>query len=101
MDLLAETACLREESRRVSEKFREVAAAFVEIELDLAITFYKIALCSGDIGRSRRNLTYASRALTSAKRFSRHIGDAGLPHRRIAEKFDEAAAAFAQIEGGR
>ncbi|HEU5410116.1 MAG TPA: hypothetical protein VFU57_03780 [Candidatus Acidoferrales bacterium] len=70
MDPLVKNMAELEQLRQVlEEKQKLVRAEFVQVELDLAITFCQIALSSGDEQKIERNEAHAAEAHESAMHF--------------------------------
>lgn len=73
---------------REHQLLRECADAlrfeFIVLELKLGITFCEVAACTRDADRSRRNITLAEDACSSAKHFFGAYSD-GYPMRRTLE----------------
>ena len=84
--------------RQLLEKRQKlVRAEFVEVELDLAITFCQIALSSGNEEKAERNEGHAEEAYQSAMRF---LGksDGGEPlKKQIAEKLDRLRSLLSEL----
>lgn len=60
---------LGQQARILEERQKLARAEFIEVELDLAITFSQIALSSGDREKIERNQGHAQEAHDSALRF--------------------------------
>lgn len=60
---------LERQRQLLEEQQKLIRAEFVEVELDLAITFCQIALSSGDTEKMERNEGHAEEAYESAMRF--------------------------------
>lgn len=60
---------LEERREKLEKRQRLLRAEFVEIELDLAITFCQIALSAGDLEKLERNEGHAGQAYESALHF--------------------------------
>lgn len=63
------TVGLNLERQRLEERQKLLRAEFVEVELDLAVTFCQIALSSGESEKMERNKAHAEEAFESAMRF--------------------------------
>lgn len=62
---------LEQQARVLAERQKQVRAEFIQVELDLGITFGQIALSSGDREKIERNEAHAQEAHESALRFWR------------------------------
>ena len=89
---------VRIESRLLQQENEDISAEFIQIELDLAITFCETALRS-DGARSQRNLRNARAAYSSAQKFAKRIGNRGTAYQAtLDEKVEHLAGLFNQIE---
>ena len=60
---------LEQQRRALEERQKIVRVEFVEVELDLAVTFCQIALSSGESEKIERNKAHAEEAFESAMHF--------------------------------
>jgi len=74
-------------ARDLQRTFDETRAQFILSELDLAITFCRIALSTQDPERARRNCGNAAKASEAAAHYLERARMTATERQRIAEKF--------------
>lgn len=87
------------QTQRLYLQNQQICWEFVEIELDLAITFCQMTLAADTRGKAHRSMENARRAYISARTFARRIKKNGKPCQdRVDEKIQRLTALFAEIE---
>jgi hypothetical protein len=82
------TLKLEQQRRALEERQKSVRTEFIQVELELAITFCQIALCSGDREKIERNQAHAREAHESALRFLSTIAPAEPIKKEIERKLE-------------
>ena len=92
MDVIRQTELLRRQNQQLS-------AEFVEIELDLGITFCEMALSADSTAKIQRNMDHAHRAYGAAREFARRIEkDGKIYPPRIDKKLKQLATLLLKTE---
>jgi hypothetical protein len=92
MSVIRQTELLRRQNQ-------ELSAEFIEIELDLGITFCEIALSADRKSKIQRNMDQARRAYESARKFAGRIKRNGeIVHARIDKKLKRLATLLVKSE---
>ncbi len=82
----ASASNLDRQRETLEEKQRFVKAEFVEVELDLAVTFCQIALSTGNLEKLERNEGHAEQAYQSALHFLNTVEAPEALKKRIQDK---------------
>lgn len=88
-------------TRRLWEQNSAARAAFIEIELDLALTFCQLAATAVHAEKAQRNIEHARRALEMAGKFAERFEQTGrrLPS-SLESKFKEVETLLGRLGGG-
>jgi hypothetical protein len=86
-----------EKHRRAIDSHRAAKLQFILTELELALTFCRVALSARDSGRAERNERNARRAYSAAKHFLRGEDFSEKVKRQVREKAGELEPLLRQL----
>jgi hypothetical protein len=84
--------------QRAEIAFKRNCAQFLQVELDLAITFCEVGLATGDSDRAKQDVVNARKALSTVKKMAPGAKLTEREERALVEKIDRLKELMSQVE---
>jgi hypothetical protein len=82
----------------LAERQKELRSEFINVELELGITFCEIAASASDAEKSQRNMLHAKQAYEAAVHFMRTADGSGSLKKQIEEKMTRLQSLLNELQ---